>query len=232
MNKRTISYNLNMPEEMMARIDNLLKVNTRHYLKYPWDDIKDIIKKQKKSTFHIVGYGSLINANSAALTVSVQKRVPVLAFGVYRKFTYVILEDNARYGIAENPIQRAALNIEVTNNVNDFINGLLIEIPLNDLKFLQKRELAYDLIQVPCISWDNRNAEPFYAYLLYCPYKEFQGVEKINNNLEPHINYYKVCRDGAQSFGDEFLNCWKATSFLADGISSMNLWENENNVYT
>lgn len=220
-----------MPKDVLERIDGLLKDNNRYYLKYPWVGLEDLIEKQKKATIHIVGYGSLINAKSAALTVSVKNSIPILAFGVYRKFNYVIPEDNVRYGIAKTPYQRAALNIEVTNNVNDFINGLMIEIPLDDINSLREREIAYDLLQVPCISWDNRNAEPFYANILYCPYKEFKGVEKTNNNLEPHISYYKVCRDGAQNFGNPFLTCWKATSFLADGISSMDIWENENNVY-
>lgn len=232
MNNRRIDYDVNMPEKMLAKIRDRSKENAQSYLKYPWNGLEDIILKQNKTTFHIVGYGSLINANSAALTVTVQKRVPILAFGVYRKFNYLIPQDNVRYGKAENSIQRAALNIEVTDDVNDFINALLIEIPLNDISALRDREIAYDLIQVPCVLWDNRNSESFYAYLLYCPYKEFQGIEKTNDDLEPHIEYYKVCREGAQSFGDEFLKCWKATSFLADGKSSMNYWEKENNFFT
>jgi cation transport regulator ChaC len=230
MNNRVTQYDLNLSQEMTAKIDKLLKNNRRNYLEYPWDGLEGILKEQNDNIFRIVGYGSLINANSAAHTVSVQDRKPVLAFGVYRKFNYVIPKDNTRYGVTKNALHRAALNIEVTDKVDDFINGLLIEIPISDVDALRKREIAYDLVHVPCIWWDDMDSDPFLAYMLYCPYEVYKGIEKTDNSIEPHINYYKVCRDGAYSFGPEFLDCWKATSFLADGTTSVNIWETKNNI--
>ena len=55
----------------------------------------------------------------------------------------------------------------------------------------------------------------------------YEGVEKINHNIEPNYDYYKVCRDGAQSFGDDFLKCWKSTSFLANKMSSIDKWDQD-----
>ncbi|MCD4695070.1 MAG: hypothetical protein K8S16_02420 [Bacteroidales bacterium] len=225
---RKISYNLKLTESTIAKVNTLLDGNTRYSKKYPWEGLEVYLENQNETTLKIIGYGSLINAQSAALTVRAQKRTPVMAFGVFRVFNYVISKNNARYGVFDNPRQRAALNIRVTNKVSDFINGLLIEVPVSDIQALREREIAYDLIQVPCIMWDNLNCEPFYAYILYCPYKEFDGKEKTSNIIEPHTAFYQVCREGAQSFGDNFLKCWKSTTFLADGKTSMEIWEKEN----
>lgn len=228
MNDRKISYDLKLSENMVSKVKDLLDGNTRYSKKYPWEDLEEYLEKQNETTLKIIGYGSLINAQSAALTVTAQTRIPVIAFGVYRIFNYVIPQDNPRYGLWDFPTRRAALNIEVTNKVSDFINGLLIEIPVSDIQALREREVAYDLIQVPCVLWDDMDQKPFYSYILYCPYQEYDGQEKTNYNLEPHTVYYQICRDGALSFGDDFLKCWKATSFIADGDSSMDKWEKEN----
>lgn len=225
MRERAIAYDLKLPEQVLHRIEELLKDNDRTYIKYPWEGLEQILDRQKKDTFKFIGYGSLLNGKSAAITVSVKKVIPILSFGIYRIFNYVIPKNNIRYGMTNDPIKRAALNVSFSGDKNDFINGILIEIPLKDLNSLRLREVAYDLVQVPCILWEERNAQPFTAYALYCPYKDFNGIEKTNDGLEPHSEYYNVCREGALSFGEEFLECWKATTFLADGISSMNIWE-------
>ena len=227
MKERKISYDLNLPEMQLAKIEKLLKENTRYSRKYPWKDLEKLCAEQNEKTLKIVGYGSLINERSAALTVTAQKRTLVIAFGVYRVFNYVIPKSYLRYGSPNHPQRVTALNIEVTNKISDYINALLIEIPISDIQALREREIAYDLIRVPCVLWNNREEEPFYSSILFCPYYDFNGIEKTRDNLEPHTEYYKVCRNGAKSFGEDFLNCWKSTTFLSDGISSMLKWENE-----
>lgn len=229
MNKRTISYNLNLSEKQTAKIETLLNKKTRYFQKYPWDKLESLCEEKNEKTLKIVGYGSLVNKQSAALTVTVQKRKLVVAFGVYRIFNYVIPKGHLRYGLPDQPKRISALNIGVTNKVSDYINALLIEIPISDIKALREREIAYDVIQVPCVPWDDREKEPFYSNILFCPYSDFNGLEKTKDNLEPHTEYYKVCRSGAYSFGEDFLNCWKSTTFLSDGVSSMNVWENSSN---
>lgn len=216
---------------MVSKVNALLDGNKRYSTKYPWVDFEDYLEKQNENTLKLIGYGSLINARSAALTVTAQSRTPVMAFGVYRIFNYVIPQNNQKYTFVDFSNKRAALNIEVTNKVNDFINGLLIEIPVDDIQALREREIAYDLIQLPCVLWDAMDNELFYSYILYCPYREYDGQEKTKLNIEPHADYYKVCRDGAQSIGDDFLKCWKSTTFLADGVSSVDRWELENGLY-
>ena len=226
MNKRTISYNLNLSAKQTAKIQKLLNEKTRYFQKYPWDEIESLCAQQNEKTLKIVGYGSLLNKQSAALTITAQKRTLVIAFGVYRVFNYVIPKSYQRYSLPDHPKRITALNIEVTNKVSDFINALLIEVPISDIKALREREIAYDLIQVPCVLWDDKEKAPFYSNILFCPYYDFNGFEKTRDNLEPHSEYYKVCRSGAYDFGEDFLNCWKSTTFLSDGVSSMNAWEN------
>lgn len=214
-----------LSELQRERITGLLENKNRIVQKYPWQDLEQICEDQKSKTFKLLAYGSLINQESSALTVSVQKKTLVKAYGIYRIFNYIIPESNSRYGTFDKPKRRAALNIEVTNSAKDFINALILEIPLSDIPALREREIAYDLIQVPCISWENSKLEPYYASVLYCPYHYFNGQEKTKNKMEPHTEYYKVCRSGAESFGEEFLECWKTTTFLSDGITSMSKWE-------
>ena len=90
MKKRKISYDLNLPEDKVSKVKTLLEKNTRYSTKYPWTGLEDFLEEQKKTTLKIVGYGSLINDQSAAVTVTVRSRIPVIAFGVYRIFNYLI----------------------------------------------------------------------------------------------------------------------------------------------
>ena len=153
--------------------------------------------------------------------------LPVVAFGVYRVFNYKIPQNNFRYGLPDYPDRQAALNSEVTHHADDFINGLLLEVSLQDIQTLRERELNYDLIRVPCLEWDNLDKKPFLAYILHSPQQEVNLKGRQIRDIKPHTQYYRVCRDGAQSLGNNFLECWKSTTFLADNITSMNGWEDE-----
>ena len=40
-----------------------------------------------------------------------------------------------------------------------------------------------------------------------------------------HHHYYSICREGAAQFGEEFLEIWLKTTYLADGVTSVYKWE-------
>lgn len=227
MIQRKISYNLKLPAKQKSIINSLLLETNRNWIKYPWKDIEEKLREKKDKTLKIVAYGSLVNERSASLTVTSLHTFPLIAFGVYRIFNYQIPHNNIRYGLPDFPDRQAALNIELTHKTEDFINGLLLEVPLKDIQQLRERELNYDLIQVPCLKWNNLNHEPFFSYILYSPYQIDTEKKNPIKNIYPHSQYYKVCREGAKSLGPDFLECWKATTFLSDKVSSMNKWEEE-----
>lgn len=109
---------------------------------------------------HLIGYGSLLNPESARVTIPGTPpggHPPVLAFGARRIFNYVISNEAAlrRYGALPVGRERAALNAERTGQVEDIINGRLLDVPLADLDALRQREFGYDLEPVIWRGWDD-----------------------------------------------------------------------------
>jgi hypothetical protein len=132
-----------------------------------------------------------------------------------------------RYGPPHNLLARAALNVRVTGNIQDAVNGLLWTISLGNLPALQARELDYDLIPVACLDWNHLETPPFLAFILCHPDKPKKGERHIEDCIEPHREYYRVCRNGAAAFGQKFLRFWLSTTYLADGTTPVTKWEKE-----
>ena len=211
--------------EQEKDIKKMLRTITKYKYTYPWDNLENDLIRKNHDSISLVGYGSLINRASASLTTRVKERKKVIAFGIRRIFNYIIPSNTKRYGDIVDKRACAALNIKITGRYNDIINALLFEVPVSDIAALRDREKAYDLINVPCLYWDELEAPPFPAFILYCPYDSFDGQVKTSPDIVPHLGYYNVCRDGAMELGEEFLDCWLNTTYLADGKTSVKIWE-------
>ncbi len=197
---------------------------------YPWDGLERAVEQMPHSRSPFVGYGSLLNSSSAALTLdkqSLRSRQPVIAFGMRRIFNYQIPPNITRYGPPTEPLAQAALNVRLTGNVNDAVNAVLVEMLPSEVSALRQREQGYDLEPVVCLKWKALKDPSFLAYILQCPDDPRIGMRRTNDNLEPHREYYRVCRDGAREFGDQFLRFWLETTFLGDGVTSVARWEVE-----
>ncbi len=195
---------------------------------YPWKFLERDLNRRGFSSISIVGYGSLLNSTSAGEILHdtpLGPRQPVIAFGTHRIFNYQMSPDGGRYGPPTKVLARAALNTRITGDINDAVNGVLLEIPVGDIPAIRKREFGYDLIPVACLGWNTLEKAPFLAYILRCPDKPRRGKKLTNDRLEPHREYYRVCRRGAAELGEEFLRFWLSTTYLADGITSMGQWE-------
>jgi hypothetical protein len=185
---------------------------------YPWEDLEKRLDDREVERFYLVGYGSLLNPQSAARSVRntpSNGHPPVVALGARRVFNYrmpdVMFE---RYGVEPGALDRAALNAEPA--VASVFNGRLIEFALSDLPDLRVRETAYDLQSVTCLSWDKPDTAPFTAFVLCCGYEFWEGKPYVDNTLVPYEPYYQLCRTGAELVSPAFLHLYLKTCFLAD----------------
>ncbi len=197
---------------------------------YPWKTLERDLKKRRISKLPLIVYGSMINIRSSAQTLSkksITGRKPIIAFGVRRIFNYEMPANTARYRISTNPIERAALNVRLTGEIKDVVNGVLLNISLKDIPNTRARELDYDLIPVACLYWKDLSIHPFIAYILRCPNTLQDGRKGTNDKIEPNPDYYLICRKGAADFGKKFLLFWLATTFLANGKTSVQHWESK-----
>ena len=215
--------------DQVARLSRMLE-ELRHeqVYSYPWESLEGDMERQELSRLILVGYGSLINARSAAVTIHsniVATRFPVIAFGVRRLFNYLMSADGGRYGPAADPLDRAALNVQITGEVSDAANGVLLENTKESIPALRTREAGYDLAPVACLPWADLAAPPFRAYVLSSPTGGQWEAGPLTDRLMPHRAYYQVCRQGAAEFGEDFLDFWLATTYLADGITPASQWE-------
>lgn len=197
-------------------------------LVYPWAGLKEELEESGRNSFPLIVYGSLINVESASLTLArLGPRRPTLMFGAQRLFNYAISVDNPRYGAPGDARESAALNVRVTGDIEDHFNGLLMNIALDDIEATRQREVGYDLVSLPSIFMDDPDALPFMGWALRCPLISANGVRQVDDSLLPHRIYYKVCRDGSASLGDAFLQTWLETTYLADGKTLAREWAAE-----
>jgi hypothetical protein len=127
--------------------------------------------------------------------------------------------DHSRYGPPANPRATAALNLQLTGDPGHSINGVLLPVSVDDLPAMRQRERGYDLQPVACTDWDDAGAEGFVAFVLVW------AEAPTSASVEPHHRYYEVCRQGAAGMGQAFLAAWLRNTYLADGVTPVERWE-------
>jgi hypothetical protein len=209
-----------MPDDV-SRLDQIRTMlsarHSRQRFVFPWNELESFIQKTENMKLPFVGYGSLLNHTSAKRTLSgraLDDSRPIVSFGVRRIFNYQIPSGFSAYRDADHQTTKAALNAEITADMKDVMNGVLFPVGLEDIPPLRDRELLYDLEPIPCLDWERPGSEPFFAYVLQCVVEAPPDGPGVNNTLEPHREYYRVCREGAASRGSQFLDFWLNTTFL------------------
>ncbi|HKB35566.1 MAG TPA: hypothetical protein VKD72_03875 [Gemmataceae bacterium] len=231
-------YGMTLPAATVAALQRALdELRTQTPYVYPWAGLEGGIR--------LVGYGSLLNAASAARTLApAGPRRAVLAFGARRLFdSEMSAAALQRYGAGPDSRGGAALNVRVTGAIGDAVNGILFDIPAEEIEPLRQREIGYDLAPVICFPWERLvgqtflSAEerqtgmsappsPFVAHILTRPAHPAAEASR-NGPLLPHRAYYLLCREGAASVSDSFLRFFLASTFLADGLTPVAEWERE-----
>lgn len=197
---------------------------------HPWDGLEEHLREIGEDHLRMVGYGSLVNSASAARTIlgrGRHTRKPVVAFGIRRVFDYAMSDPHSRYQVPGHPRARALLNVRLTSNPEDAMNGVLIEAEFDDLPALRERESDYNLAPVVCLDWRDFQAAPFLAWILFCPEDTERGRRRLNHDLLPNPHYYGICREGASEHGEDFLAHWLHSTFLADGTTPVAHWEHK-----
>jgi hypothetical protein len=214
--------------QIQAIAETMAEARISPRYQYPWRALEEDLARNGDQVLCLLAYGSLVNRGSAAESIAGQatsRREPVLAFGVRRVYDYLIPKDVHRYGPPRRDGEYAALNVHPTNDIRDIVNGILIEVSVPDIPSLREREKHYDLVPVACLWWNAPEAPPFLACILCRPGRPCQGTRFANDRIEPHPVYDKVCRDGAAEYGDEFLEMWLDSTYLADGVTPRRQWQ-------
>ena len=199
-----------------AGITTSLTENKDSRFLYPWNGLEERLQ-DKNGQFIMIGYGSLLNPSSAARTIAdtpPDGQTPVIAWGAKRLFDYVIPpEVLERYGEPAMPDQIAALNTVWTGQITDFLNGRAIELAIEDLPGLRKREVDYDLMPVSWLPWNDPNSQIQSGFVL-CAKQDSGATNKQIRSFPP---YTKVCAEGAKIVDSDFEDCFWESTFQANG---------------
>lgn len=196
---------------------------------YPYPDLSQRLAAEGKTYLPLFTYGSLLDRRSAGLTLSPQALAssrPVLGFGIKRIFNRNISSTKSapRWGYPFCSNARGMLNVQPTDNLESFVNGVLIEVPLADLSALLKREVGYDLIPIVITDWNAFLVGEYrfsIAYTLHAP----AGSTYTDSHILPQPAYYELTRNAARQFGPFFELLWYSTTYLADGTTPVAIWE-------
>jgi|GEM_PF-1576981 len=196
---------------------------------YPYDGLEEILKKEGKSTLTLFSYGSLVDYGSARKTLSAESlstREPALAFGVTRLFNRdVPIVPDSHWWQPCSPCARGMLNLELTGNLYDLVNGVNITIPLEEIEAVCKREVGYDLVPVVCAKWEQSTklSEPDFciAYTFRAP----KGSQYTSANIYPRPGYYELTRNAAKQYGLLFYYLWLNTTYCPDGVTPITCWQ-------
>ncbi len=199
------------------------------YWSYPYSDIIDSLRAQGKDSIAIFSYGSLMDRTSAAKTVSestLATRRPAIGYKIKRIFDRdVAIRAGSKWCQPAHPHARGMLNVLPTGYSADFVNGVLLDVPLEEIPNVLFREEGYDLLPIVVKEWDieHETVEPVYrvAYTFHAP----QRSPYTNSEIFPRPKYYELTRDAALQYGQLFYELWLETTYLADGITSIVEWE-------
>jgi hypothetical protein len=217
------------PPAIMRRLtEYLASISTEAY-GYPWDGLEDVVATFPDHRLLLIGYGSLLNEDSAAKTIKTRPAggyPPVLALGARRVFNYLIPAAKLKaHGGSFGPRERAALNVDYTQSPANALNGRLITVSAADIPPLRAREFGYDLRPVACLPWNDKDAEPFAAFVLVAAKPAQNGRQVLDDTALPNPPYYRVCRKGGRAVSEAFLQLYLQTTYLADRKTTLVEWE-------
>lgn len=163
----------------------------------------------------IFGYGSLINESSLKKTCENAKILyPAKLYGFIRVFN---IPSAVRFCTRANK-PCAALNAE-KSEWNEYINGVCIQIPKDDLDKLLKREEGYELVQVDIEHFNEPKTQRVFMFRSL----HFESYDYIWNSDEQK-EYLSICEEGCKIFGNEFLKEFRKTTFIGTtSLENMNL---------
>jgi len=216
-----------------SELEDLMTDSSAYCFKYPWNGLQERLAELGQDRLNMIGYGSLLNPDSAKRTIRDTPwdgHPPVLAFGAIRLFNYVMPQtviERYSEGKRYSSSSCAALNTKYTGRVGDALNGRVISTGFDDLDALREREKGYDLTPVAYVPWGREGSKPNLGFVLCATEEPWEGTVYVSDSIAPFPPYVKVCRNGAQIVDEEFYECFLDTTFLADGLTHLRDWSEE-----
>ncbi len=199
---------------------------------YPIRNPSDVVQLFEGDTVPIFSYGSLLNRASAARTLSEKAMAthkPAIVFSAHRIFDRHV-PTTKRWGPMERPNDTAMLNLYITGDYCNIVNGVVIHVGIDDLQGLLDREEGYDLIPVIGTNWtsvvDDKEVQPemFIAYAFKASDEPREGVYYTSAYINPVPGYAIASQNGAIQYGEVFEKLWIASTYLADKTTSYQEW--------
>jgi hypothetical protein len=213
------------------RIEMKAKADQMPIWHYPYLQLIDALKAEKKTSLAIFCYGSLMDTFSAKRTLSQSSMVtrkPAIAYGIRRVFDRDFpICSSANWCVPSDPQARGMLNVLPTDNIEEFTNGLLIDVVLEDIPHILAREVGYDLIPIIVQDWEAAIKEEQSNYKIAYTFHAPQGSIFTNSTIMPRPGYYELTRNAAKQFGPLFFLVWFKTTYLSDGKTPIGEWEKQ-----
>ncbi|RCS53885.1 hypothetical protein DTL42_01580 [Bremerella cremea] len=216
--------------DRIARLTLPCPVTTAKEHQYPWDLAE--LFPEPNSRISFVGYGSLINLISARRSFSeeaVGLARPVVVLGAKRIYEYVMSpRGRGVYGEGPSPGNYGVLNARASSDPTDWFNGIEFELDIEAFRALHIRESAYDLLPAWTVAWEHDHLVPHISYFLSCRRDTFGGRQTIDSTILPHPGYHAVCEDGCRAISNEFLDAFRASTWVRNTrmIDSLHAEEN------
>ena len=119
----------------------------------------------------------------------------------------------------------AMLNSLVTYKREDMAQGVLIDIPLQDIKALLAREIGYDLI--PVLVRPGNCDSGSTGFKVACTLSAKTPGKYTDSKVTPRCGYYQIVKKAAQSNGKAFYSFWYKNTYLADGDTTLEEYEGD-----
>jgi len=189
---------------------------------HPYDSFYHRLRCLGVKKVLLFGYGSLVDPLSASRTVSIKSlntRKPAVAYGVKRIFHRDVPFDAAsHWGVPQNSMARGMLNLVFTSAPEHAVNGVVMQIDIEELESLARREVGYDLVPVPCHDWEG--CKFYFAYACMAP----NHSPYIHPSILPRPGYYELTMKAPLEYGLCFYNFWLNTTYLADETTTIREW--------
>lgn len=218
---------------LMKKVGRKLpELATYPFYSYPNEDYESLLQRFPNGKVLVFGYGSLMNKQSAARSMkaeAIETMSPAVAFGVKRVFNYHA-NVTAHWGDGQSRKEKAMLNLAPTLNTSSLANGVTMEVDFEDLGKLVKRETGYDLVPILVSSWEdimgeNPELKIRVAYTFVATNELRNHIDYTSTEFYPVRGYLRAVQDASKAYGDDFAQMWNATTFLADGTTSINEWD-------
>lgn len=222
-------YHNQLTEKLSEQVPNLANFPSLQYPNEGHEKLPELFPDQKVLLF---GYGSLMNKQSASRSLSPETLAtmkPVVAFGLQRIFNYKAKKTD-HWGANQDKLEKAMLNLYPTTSYKDVVNGVSIEVNAEDLPELVRRETGYDLVPILIADWSEiseENPTPTIkvAYTFIVPLGLRNHIEYTSVRYYPVRGYMHAAQEGALEYGENFLDLWNHTTYLADGLTDVTEWD-------